>query len=64
MDQSYVLSNMMTINIDLETLGVDPVRDQIYSGAVYSTKKGTGSMEAASFFDIDNFTCFRFIVYI
>lgn len=53
MDKYDVLSNMMTINIDLETLGVDPVRDQIYSGAVYSTKKGTGSMEAASFFDID-----------
>lgn len=53
MDKFDVLNKMVTINIDLETLGVDPVRDQIYSGAVYSTKEGTGSKQAASFFDID-----------
>lgn len=46
-----MLSNMMTINIDLETLGVN-VKDQVYSGAVYSNTQGT-ERSAQSFFNID-----------
>ena len=44
--------DMMTINIDLETLGVN-IRDQVYSGAVYSNTQGT-ERSAQSFFNIDN----------
>lgn len=47
-----VLSDMMTINIDLETLGVN-IKDQVYSGAVYSNTQGT-ERSAQSFFNIDN----------
>lgn len=46
-----ILSKMTTINIDLETLGVD-TSDQVYSGAVYSNTKGA-ERSAQSFFDID-----------
>lgn len=47
-----MLNDMMTINIDLETLGVN-IKDQVYSGAVYSNTQGT-ERSAQSFFNIDN----------
>lgn len=44
---------MNTINIDLETLGVNPNKSDIYSGAVYTTNNGAESI-SQSFFNIRN----------
>lgn len=44
---------MNTINIDLETLGVNPRKNDIYSGAVYSTFNGAEN-QSQSFFNIGN----------
>ena len=52
MAMTDTISNMQTINIDLETLGVS-VRDQVYSGAIYSNTKGA-ERSVQSFFNIDN----------
>ena len=51
MAMTDTIANMQTINIDLETLGVN-IKDQVYSGAVYSNTKGA-ERSAQSFFDID-----------